>query len=506
MQGWSATVTQSGTAVTARSVQFNGALGTGQSALFGFNASWSGSNPVPTSFALNGTTCTGSTQPTTTPTPTPTPTPTHEHTPTPTPTPLPSQPVDNPAWGKTLPPAGATLSHAYEMIQTAQASGYQPRSGECSVEVHARYSTYGPDGKVYPTWHPTKDPSGCAFGHEHGDDPRTSDLFGTVGWPAFGYTSEVLAQTAAASGQRHEDHVGHKVLAVNNSNVVQGDNGTSFFPPSGSTAAVCDVLLKFHQGTHSPDAFTNNLHELIFASSCTQDGQTVEARYSALIPVGRPGGFSSTDCPGPNLGQRFTQVGPAVPASSPSDTRSLGRLLTDASCVQAIRDGKTHFEVIENKEIPFDTNDLHEFWFSDVRLSTSAVSFTLSPLFYVLNPSRYYDPSAPNKLARVVDLCATGIRGAYCDQVRSYSSAVTWDDPRSPFKGTLREFRPGSFAVRTSGPTTVYTDALGANPSSTPFAGSIKQYFSGTSTGTLSVRGATRDYGGSASTGVHAPN
>ncbi|BCJ47902.1 alpha-N-arabinofuranosidase [Actinoplanes ianthinogenes] len=62
-QAWNATVTQSGSAVTAKNVSYNGSVGTGASVSFGFNGSWTGSNPVPSSFALNGVTCTGSTGP-----------------------------------------------------------------------------------------------------------------------------------------------------------------------------------------------------------------------------------------------------------------------------------------------------------------------------------------------------------------------------------------------------------------------------------------------------------
>ena len=72
-QAWNATTTQSGAVVTARNVSYNGGLATGASTSFGFNGSWSGSNPVPASFALNGTTCTGAPSPTPTSTPTPTP-------------------------------------------------------------------------------------------------------------------------------------------------------------------------------------------------------------------------------------------------------------------------------------------------------------------------------------------------------------------------------------------------------------------------------------------------
>jgi hypothetical protein len=59
-QAWNATVTQSGSAVTAINVGYNGAVATGGSASFGFNGSWTSSNPLPTSFTLNGTACTGS--------------------------------------------------------------------------------------------------------------------------------------------------------------------------------------------------------------------------------------------------------------------------------------------------------------------------------------------------------------------------------------------------------------------------------------------------------------
>ncbi|MET0416479.1 MAG: cellulase family glycosylhydrolase [Actinoplanes sp.] len=62
-QGWSATWAQSGTQVTATSVSWNGSLGTGASTSIGFLGAWSGSNPVPTSFSLNGARCTGSVNP-----------------------------------------------------------------------------------------------------------------------------------------------------------------------------------------------------------------------------------------------------------------------------------------------------------------------------------------------------------------------------------------------------------------------------------------------------------
>lgn len=74
-QGWNATWTQSGASVSVAALDWNRQLGTGASASAGFTGSWSGSNAVPTSFSLNGTTCTGSVQPPTTTTTTTTTTP-----------------------------------------------------------------------------------------------------------------------------------------------------------------------------------------------------------------------------------------------------------------------------------------------------------------------------------------------------------------------------------------------------------------------------------------------
>lgn len=72
-QMWNASYTQSGSQVTATNASYNPTIATGGSASFGFNATTAGSaNPTPTSFALNGTTCTGGTTNPTTPPASPT--------------------------------------------------------------------------------------------------------------------------------------------------------------------------------------------------------------------------------------------------------------------------------------------------------------------------------------------------------------------------------------------------------------------------------------------------
>jgi hypothetical protein len=46
-QAWNATVTTSGTAVTARSASYNGTLTAGATTTFGFTGTYSGTNPLP---------------------------------------------------------------------------------------------------------------------------------------------------------------------------------------------------------------------------------------------------------------------------------------------------------------------------------------------------------------------------------------------------------------------------------------------------------------------------
>ncbi|PZG21387.1 glycoside hydrolase family 6 protein [Nonomuraea aridisoli] len=62
--GWGANWSQSGTRVTGTNLAYNGDLATGASVSVGFNGTWSGGNPNPTAFSVNGTAC-GGTTPTT---------------------------------------------------------------------------------------------------------------------------------------------------------------------------------------------------------------------------------------------------------------------------------------------------------------------------------------------------------------------------------------------------------------------------------------------------------
>ncbi|MFC4110536.1 arabinofuranosidase catalytic domain-containing protein [Micromonospora zhanjiangensis] len=125
-QLWNGSYTQSGSQVTVTNASYNGNLGTGASASFGFNGSWTGSNPAPTSFALNGVACNGGTTPTTPGPTTPGPTTPAPTTPPPTtPPPASSLPCDIYAAGGT--PCVAAHSTTRALYAAYNGSLYQVR-------------------------------------------------------------------------------------------------------------------------------------------------------------------------------------------------------------------------------------------------------------------------------------------------------------------------------------------------------------------------------------------
>ena len=363
----------------------------------------------------------------------------------------------------------------------------------CTKEQHDKYSVVGPDGKLYPTWHPPVDATtGCTFGHEHGRDPHGSDLYRLVGDIPLGLANEAL-ETWDPANPRREDHFGHKV---------EWENDVSMRVNTAVASAIlqvtCDVMIKLHQGTHSKDAFTNNLHEMVYHIRCN-DGS--EAHLTFMAAIGTPGEFVRS-C----NQEQSVKVGVATPPNSPNGGGR--RIIADVACAQ-------QFLVMNSGNSSDFGAGLHESWqtSNDIRTADGHSLASFDPYFQVNFPSRFYDPSLPNVTGRPIDLCFLPVaraRGGACQEsIRNGAVAgITYDDPRSAFNGAERFVDVNSIRIdNRDGPAVWYTNPFGRGGRKEPFAGSVRQVLSKVNNSALRISGPAlgfnRFYGGLK---THAPN
>ncbi len=353
----------------------------------------------------------------------------------------------------------------------------------CTKTIHDSYSVIGPDGKRYPTWHPPVDvATGCTFGHEHGKDPRNSEVYDLTDGLPFGVANEALTAYDPL-GMRHEDHVGHKVEWLNNVKI-----GT----------VTCDFLTRIHQGTHSADAFSNNAHELGYFARCT-DG--TELAINKLAAFGQPGEFiKGCDKITPITAQ------PAMPMDSPIGPGS--RNIPDLACAK-------EYVLVPTGQTSQFFPGMYEPWESENSIFTRGgkVLAYFDPSFAVTNGARYFDPAQPNNLAYAINLCymmeANGDKVQGTNNCSSVSNKppIPYTDLKSPFNGTNRTTTFIQTKVTNDrGPAIWYTDPYGGNAQTTPFVGSIQQYIApidNTATLKIIVKSVTVNYNAQ---GVHAPN
>jgi len=422
------------------------------------------------------------------PSATPTATPVATASPTPTATP-----------GDGLP---ARLPDAPASVASSTRAWVPAAADTCPAAVHDRYSVIGPDGRRYPTWHPptTVDPATgqtCTFGHEHGDDPSTSDLYRWVashlaasgkedfaGLP-FGQSTEALDAFAAAhpgTVKRSEDHVGYKVSVANDVALLGADGA--------ALGTTCDYLTSVHQGSHSPDALSNNAHELVYAVRCSDGTELISTTVSRF---GEPGVYER----GCEPETRITTIDNGYPAGVG------GRLIPDRECVERnvlVPPGRTT-----------SVWALYEKWTSvnALELPGGAPLARYETSFGVFNPSRYAGPNTTT--GRTLPLCwetaADGHKANGVDCAQAIPG-TTFDDARSPFDGTRRDvYLAGTSVENRGGTTRWWTDPYGRNASPTPFPGGVCQLVTagtpGQGNARVQVFGRNRSYDAD---GVHAPN
>jgi hypothetical protein len=319
--------------------------------------------------------------------------------------------------------------------------------GDCPKWLHDTYWVKADDNKIYPTWHPPVDFNPetnkyCTYGHEHGDDPRASEVFNIGGMPAFGYVNEQLATNNPnnVSVHRHEDHFGHKVRVANNWKMYNPNNGSTI---------LCDAIYKVHMGSHSPDALTNTAHEMLASGKC--DGkEPFNLKYFALF--GEPGSFKEPETNSCNL---YVSSG-ITPSPTNQPAGGVHRSIPTTGCFKR---GTT---TEQNTDVDKRTK---EFWLTNFAGKDVYLSIN--------NPSRYYDPNSTTKIARTVDLCYDSThplsKTLHCQEVLAAGSRVTWDDTRSPFRGTTQiQSHISGLIFPNSSTSVVYTDAYGKNSSSSP--------------------------------------
>jgi hypothetical protein len=413
----------------------------------------------------------------------------------------------------TTPPVAAPLSVAY------RERNWTPTSYDtCSAAFHASFSVIGPDGKRYPTWHPPTavDPSTgqtCTFGHEHGDDPSTSNIYTWVtdfldatpstsrGIP-FGYVSEALDTYAANSSTvtRHEDNVGHKIIVANNVKLV-AQSPRGYVRDAAGNVISCDVLIKVHQGSHSGDAIINNAHELLYAAKCS-DGTGIIS--STMSTFGNANEFNRS-CDNTLV----TTAGSNLPAGDGGERR-----IPDRTCID------------RNVLVPTGQQSsiwaLYEVWESANELTTADGSTLASfdPWFGVRNPARAHAGGVNNSILDLVDVsdltdpADNGRTSGYpFDEVTEWEylcgEQMVKQNPASPFDGAERDYYLKSTTVtNTGGATTWFTTPWGRDGQTTATPGYVRQYVSATDNSAwpeLERRSFNleKDYGGN---GVHAPN
>jgi hypothetical protein len=430
------------------------------------------------------------------------------------------------------PPPASTDSAAYGL--------WTPTSQDtCTKAQHDAYSATGPDGKRYPTWHPPTGPNGCTFGHEHGRNPSGSALLGDIsslyGGLLFGYANEALDQwnttMGITNGMRHEDHVGHKVEWENDVTIYEST--TSGGANRRALAVKCDFLMKIHQGTHSKDAFTNNMHELVYAMQCHDGSNNAigsKVIVTKMVVFGAPGSFSEGSVAG---GFNTINVGQAMPMNSPTGP-GLRSLPTINRVLQSVLVPAGQFSQF--------SLGLYEDWLSANYIRAQGRSQELlyfDPHFAVFSPSRFYWPGTDpntygitrsaddktNNLGRSVDVCrmqngGNRARGGECDAMAGFG-AISYDDPRSGFNGVHREFYFNNTTIVNPGSVTLwYTDPFGNSASAGTGPATIQQSISAvdnrkrTEDGHISSSGRSyplesvaiggnRSYGGA---GIHAPD
>jgi len=287
---------------------------------------------------------------------------------------------------------------------TPPANNGTPVAGQpCPAWVHDAYVAQGPDGKMYPTWHPSTDRTyGCHFGHEHGDDP--------TGSPALRGRNVVFGYASLKAGM-NEPHTGFKVAVWNQ------EKNTHNTPNSHMNSWAVWVV---HQGTGGAARFTQPFHDLQLHYYNPRDGREIHAYVL--------GNFADTIVRGDQCGSSDKVI---------TDNPGSGsRQLVGPDCFEdGFMSGKQYEDWIAAVYLGVDNSGNYKAYFD--------------PHFAIFNPNTYCDLQADNT-------CKVGYSDTALGSGQDPTSTTAW------FKGDKREtYMNQLWFDNRGGSTSVWTDPYG---------------------------------------------
>jgi hypothetical protein len=299
------------------------------------------------------------------------------------------------------------------------------RGQQCPAWVHDRYVNLGPDGLFYPKWHaPVDTEYGCFFGHEHGDNPTASPAL--RGWKVlFGYAGHRIGHIHSGIVEAHSGYKIHRVDQLRDQTT--GD----------STHNGASLLVVFHQGSTTANAFTQFLHEVDYNYYNPRDGREVHTYLMAEF-----NDLAIRDCSAPGKETIVTQG---------NGSHRGKRSIPGANCVVGEQ---------------FPSGKQYEDWITGIYVghngNYAGAKAYFDPHFAIFNPARFCTLQSDRT-------CKHAYTADY----------IGSDDPTSRssrFKGDHREIYTNAVNIDNAGGSTeIWTDAMGRSVSkSTP--GAIKQF------------------------------
>jgi hypothetical protein len=187
-----------------------------------------------------------------------------------------------------------------------------------------------------------------------------------------------------------------------------------------------------------------------------------------------------------------------------------GNLYEAWPAMLAIRDTSGR-SIVSGINLLFDVEDANRYFYPEAMKTQNGYTISPTPTFAATNLGMTMDLCYDTTLASQGRIA----RGGPCESATNYGQIknITWDDPRSAFRGLHRGmyFMP-AILKNAGGPTTWYTDPFGDQGSANPFPGSIKQRITSATMDYSSLIGQPLDprvtdrWHNDGSRTVHAPN